>query len=402
MERSPRGRTVLLGWELGGGFGHAHNLLRVARALAADGHRPVLAAREAVAAWPLLRDASFPVLPIPVWSEPAPAGFVAASFADILRLHGYASDRTLLPLLRQWDGILDVVRPDLVVLDYAPTLGLAAAGRVPTVDIGNGFCQPPADLPAFPPYFRDQLPRVPRGAPEDLLAAVRAAQVARGRPAPAALPGIAAGVEAFVTTVPELDPYREARRRPPVGPLVSPVAADGIAPRRFFAYLSAEVASTEPALTLLAAAGLDGEVYVRGATAGQRERLRGRGLTVHDTPPPLADVLPRVRAVAHHAGLGTAEAALLAGRPQLLLPEHLEHQLYASAAHRLGVAHYLAGTYPASDVAEGMRQLLDDPAFARRAAEVAADLRRRWPDGSLGTIVGRCRELLDQPAGAVA
>ena len=394
MSGTARGRTVLFSWELGGGFGHANSLLRVARALAVDGHRPVFAVREAVVSWPIMRDIPFPVLPIPVWSEPPPPGFLAASFADILGTHGYASERTLLPLLRQWDGILDVVRPDLAVLDYAPTLALAAAGRVPVLDIGSGFCQPPAHLPSFPRYLPNQPDPAPTYAEADLLAAIRASQAARGRPAPDTVPGITAGAESFVTTVSELDPFCEVRGRPTAGPLVLPTSSGEPAPRRFFAYLSAPVASTEPALTLLATAGFEGEAYVRGSTAEQRDRLRGRGLTVHDAPPPMSEVLSRVRAVAHQGGLGITTEALMAGRPQLLFPEHLEHQLNASAVHRLGVAHYLSGTYPASDVTEGMRQLLDDPAFARRAGELAADLRRRWPDGSLGAIVGRCHELL--------
>lgn len=394
MRGTARERTVLFSWELGGGFGHVNTLLRVARALAADGHRPVFAVREAVVSWPVMQDVPFAVLPIPLWSEPTPPGFLAASFADILGAHGYASQRTLLPLLRQWDGILDVVRPDLVVLDYAPTLALAAAGRVPVVDIGSGFCQPPAHLPSFPRYLPDQSGPAPKYAEAELLAVIRSSQAARGRPAPDTVPGITAGVESFVTTVPELDPFREVRERPAVGPLVLPTASGGPAPRRFFAYLSAAVASTEPALTLLATAGFEGEAYVRGSTAEQRDRLRGRGLTVHDAPPPMVEVLPRVRAVAHQGGLGITAEALMAGRPQLLFPEHLEHQLNASAVHRLGLAHFLSGTYPAADVTEGMRQLLDDPAFVRRAGEVAADLRRRWPDGSLGLIAGHCRELL--------
>jgi hypothetical protein len=55
-------------------------------------------------------------------------------------------------------------------------------------------------------------------------------------------------------------------------------------------------------------------------------------------PPALAELLPRVRLVVHHAGLGTAHAALLAGTPQVVLPERLEHRVTAQALWGLGVA----------------------------------------------------------------
>src|SRR5438067_12593438 len=86
--------TVLLGWELGRGLGHVQRLLPLAQGLATHGYRPVLAGKHLVEPWPALRDTSFPILQAPLW-QPRPwrgsRPFQAASYADILAIHGYAA-----------------------------------------------------------------------------------------------------------------------------------------------------------------------------------------------------------------------------------------------------------------------------------------------------------------------
>ena len=72
-------------------------------------------------------------------------------------------------------------------------------------------------------------------------------------------------------------------------------------------------------------------------------------MTIHDEPPPLARMLEHAAVMIHHGGLNTTETALAAGRPQLLLPIHLEHNLTARAVESLGVGRSLAGRYRAAE-----------------------------------------------------
>src|SRR5690606_19468645 len=55
--------------------------------------------------------------------------------------------------------------------------------------------------------------------------------------------------------------------------------------------------------------------------------LEQTGIKVHTTPPPLRDALQRASMLIHHGGIGSLEEAAMAGRPQLLLPRHLEQSL---------------------------------------------------------------------------
>lgn len=390
------GRTILFAWELGGGFGHVTTLARVARALAARGHRPVFAHREYVSAWPVIRDLPYPVLPAPHFFKPLPPGksFLAASFTDILGINGYDSVESLLPLARAWDGLIAGVRPDLIVTDYAPTLAVVAGGRIPVVDVGHGFTQPPTDGVTFPPFLEDEPPTV---STETVLATVRAVQKSLGRPEAETLPQMYAGVDAHLCVLPEMDPFTDLRPGRAIGPL-EPLPEPSPLPAEpwFFAYLTTAVTSTEPVLEVLRKAGFAGGAYIRGDDPGLKDRLRGLGLELFDRPPPLPEVFRRARVIVHHAGLQTAQAALAAGRPQLVFPEHLEHILNAAALFHLGVAHSLTHEFPANDVAEGMRQLLFEPRFANKAADVAERVRRTGPWDALPKVLAACEKYLSR------
>jgi hypothetical protein len=390
--------TVLLGWELGAGLGHVQRLVRLARALASHGSRPVLAVQDPVDPWPALRDASFPMLQAPVW-QPRPGrdspSFQAASYADILAVHGYADVEDLAPMVQAWQGLFDVVQPAVIICDHSPTLCLAAYGAVPTVVVGNGFTVPPVEEPAFPLLRPRRNLLVPEA---ELLAVIQDVQRRRGRPAPDTLPGLFARAERFLTVLPEMDPYQGFRQEVPIGPVetLTPLAPPPAQPS-YFAYQSADTPGLDQLLGGLARPGCPGCVYVRGATSAQRGQWQRKGLEILDGPRPLGEVLPRVSVVVHHGSLGLAQHALAAGRPQLTFPGHLEHLLNAQMLyHRLGVGQYIFGKLNEDAVAKALQQVAGSRPLAEQALARAADLQRRGPWDPLPRIIERCLALLDQ------
>src|SRR5262245_66660318 len=113
--------TVLIAWELGAGLGHVRPLLAVAEALAQEGHRPVLALRDTVETWPVLRHQPFPVLPAPMMLRPMDIGrpFAATSMTDVLAVVGWGAGDSLEALHRSWQGPIDAGRPSLAGADFA-------------------------------------------------------------------------------------------------------------------------------------------------------------------------------------------------------------------------------------------------------------------------------------------
>jgi hypothetical protein len=389
--------TVLMGWELGGGLGHVQPLVRIARALAAQGHRPVFAVKDLLEVAPVLQRESFPVLQAPIWPGRLTAtqgAFLAASYADILAIRGFADADQLYTMARAWQQFFEIVHPALIVCDHSPTLCLAAYGLLPVVLIGTGFTVPPAQGTEFPPLVPQATPRVPQ---DQLLTVIQGVQQRRGLPAPATLPELFARADSFVCTFPELDPYRSVRGDAAYGPLENmPSLTPPPAEPALFVYLSAEYEGVEPILTLLAKMKLPAEAYIRDAPRQLAPKLRELGVKVHDTPATMADVLPRVSAVLHHGGLLTTQEVLAAGRPQALLPRYLEQELTAQAVTSLGVGLHLSGTYTVQDVGRIVHQVIADPRFARQALATAENVHSRGPWQALKRIVSRCRELLEK------
>src|ERR1700722_2945490 len=140
--------SILITWELGGGWGHLMRLLPVARGLAERGHRVWLALRDLSRAsrlfGPEVRLLQSPVRTRMISDEIR----VPTTLAHILHNNTFNDENELIGLCRAWDSVFELEKPDLMVCDHSPTALLAARGkRFPTCMIGTGFICPPDTHP---------------------------------------------------------------------------------------------------------------------------------------------------------------------------------------------------------------------------------------------------------------
>lgn len=393
---------VLLAWELGDGFGHVTRLVPIARRLRQAGHECVFAMRGLDNAHTVLASEGFRLIQAPyAVPRPLPGGSGGMqSFGDILAAVGFADPRRLDALASGWRSLYDLLDVRLVVADYAPGACVAAYGRLPVVNIGDGFVLPPGHLDHMPP-FRDKPPAVPE---ESLVAAVQAVQRRHGRPVPPNLPAVLAGAGQFVVTLPELDFYGASRREPALGPLLPlPAPLDEEPQEDYFGYLSLGYPHTRKVLDGLAASGRRGRIYLRDATPAQMQEYRAKGLDIHDRPQPMREAVGRAAVVVHHGGVGTVETVLALGRPHLLVPRHQEQRGNATAlgAMKVAVSMRSGGVFEAEHVAQALDHLLNEPVYRTNAAAKARDLAAAGPSDALERIVARCLELVERrdPAG---
>jgi rhamnosyltransferase subunit B len=385
----------MLAWELGEGLGHVQRLLRVALPLQADGHVPVLVLCNTIEPWSLLRETGLPVLQAPVCganvriAELKSAGF---SLADILALRGWDAVDRLLPTVMAWQRLLEMLQPRVVVADFSPTACLAAFRKLPTVVVGSGFSVPPLDQGEFP-----SLTPGPSATRQDqMLAVAQDVQRLRRDPVPVSLTDILAQGECFAATLPELDPYAGMRAESvwdPLEPLLTPPPVPH-APH-FFAYLSADFPQVELVVTELALTGCRGTVYLRSAAAAVRERLKLQGLEMLDKPASMTSMLTKASVVVHHGGLGLAQAALAAGRPQILLPQHLEQFTTSEHLRKLGAGVNVTGSVTPQGGARALAKILAEPRFAGSARAAADKIHARPRRDPLPVILERCRHHLD-------
>lgn len=373
-------KTILFAWELGEGLGHLPALKAIALAAKVEGARVVFALREPGPARAALAALDAEILPAPFWPTPALPAKASGSYADLIAANGFSSVANARTTIGGWDAVFDAVKPDLVVSEHAPGAVIAAFGRLPVALVGNGFVVPPADAAWFPPF---EAGRGDHAAQADVLQVVHEALVALGRTAPdeicAPFRGVFRGVFAF----PALDHYRDIRREVQLGP-VEPMPPLMPLPvkRKLFAYSATDAAMIEPMTQALMTLGPQAGVYLRGSPGARAAVLRSRGVTVHDTAPSLASVLPEASAVFSHGGSGFTHAALAAGRPHIIYPRHGEAHYTARMVEALGAGIVLTPFEP-KRFAEAVARANDDHAMrdaALKAGEAAqAFLRETRP-----------------------
>ena len=90
---------------------------------------------------------------------------------------------------------------------------------------------------------------------------------------------------------------------------------------------------------------------------------------------PLVSILPDCTAILHHAGTGSALSALVAGLPQLILPQISDQAMRAEGLRAAGVAITLDEADQQNDpdtVRDALQRLRTEPSFAEAAAGLRA------------------------------
>lgn len=88
-----------------------------------------------------------------------------------------------------------------------------------------------------------------------------------------------------------------------------------------------------------------------------------------------SQVFPYAAINVHQGGSGTTGEALRSGRPMLVIPYGWDQPDNATRIQRLGVGLHIArGAYTVDTATSALMELLQNPIFARRAAEVRTRL----------------------------
>ena len=127
-----------------------------------------------------------------------------------------------------------------------------------------------------------------------------------------------------------------------------------------------------------ALAGLPVRVLVTTGRAGDPAALGALPANAHaERWVPQADLLPHVAALVCHGGSGTVHGGLAAGVPMAVLPLFADRPYNAACVAEIGAGVALAqGPAGIAGVADAVRALLEDPAYAGRARAIAAETRR--------------------------
>jgi len=118
-------RKVLFAWELGANLGHVKPMVAIARELIKGGVKAVFAVRDLEHAHALNDDGAFVLIQAPIWPQAQALGVTTGPSPATPTSWQASGSRTrskLGAVVGAWDALLDLVEPDVVVVDHSPAL----------------------------------------------------------------------------------------------------------------------------------------------------------------------------------------------------------------------------------------------------------------------------------------
>src|SRR5260221_3751529 len=368
---------VLCAWEFGGDLGHVRRLIPIAVEWRAGGHDVAVALRDS-AFLEMTRAAGFETFIAPLLRTPPAVTPSPLNFSDVLLNLGFDDRRGLAGALRAWRCLYELLEPEVVVADYAPTALIAAReAGIARVTVASGFSVPLLldPLPALRPWAASD-PRVLRALDDRLVASVRGALGTTGKGAAERACDLFEAAAHLLCTFPEIDPFGPRDGVEYVGPQGD--ATSGLDVRwnttsgaRVFAYLKPRNPRFEAVLAGLRA--LDAEVVVAapGLAKDHAQAASAGRMRIVGSPANLDLLLPAASLCVAHAGPGLAARALAAGVPMALLPLQLEQFLIATRLASGGSAAMVSPEEAAPDFGAWFASLLGREDLRHAAARHA-------------------------------
>jgi len=370
---------ILIAWQLGANYGHLGQDLPIASCLRNRGHEVSFVVRDVSVAAERLLPANFPFVSAPSPIRVIALGHPPGNYAEILLAEGFADEPTLTGLMHGWFRLLELIRPDVVVLDFAPMALLAAqCFAIPTEQLSTGFDVPPPThpLPSIRPW--EQTPSARLIASEQrVLDRINGILTAHDKTPLGQVSALSGGSPTLFTTLAELDHYGVRPGAEYIGPIGGLNTALAVTwptgtPSRIFAYLRPSVPGLETLLTELAKLQAHVICAVPGASEELRKRFGSRTFVVLDHPVALAPLLPSADWVVSYGGVATTAAALLAGVPLLLVPQVVEQHLLGLCVERMAAGILVGFERSQSKFHTAVSQMARNGPFKIAARAIAA------------------------------
>ena len=333
-------------WELGEDMGHLARFAAIADELLSRGHEVVCALKDLSRAHQFFEGKPVKLLQSPIWLPRLKEPFATHSFAEILSYKGYQSPQTLKSLVRTWASLFDLVDPDLIIFDHAPTALLAARGRrtprvicsAPFATLAPGF--PLASLHSSGDADNNRVIAGERG----MTTVINQVLLSVGMPQVSHVSDMFEAEATILRGVRELDLYRDRRKgaiyvgalEPKIAAFQEPQWRNNGQPK-IFVYLKQRSGKSIIVLEALARADADIVCYYAGATVEFCQQWQA-SMFITNTPINLDMVLDSADMIVCHGGIGVVSSALQAGLPLLIAPTQLEQTHTALLLQDLGVA----------------------------------------------------------------
>lgn len=267
----------------------------------------------------------------------APESILTATWGEYLGDLGFDHVDRIRGTVLWWRREMRARGTALLVADYAPLAQLAARSLgIPCVVTSQGYGLAPTHLPTFPVLHPEASVRLHDEA--QLLAHVNLVADEIGLSPLAGLPEVYRADLSLVHTFGFLDPYRLWRTEaclPPVNDYPPALASGG---DEVFVYCSTEELERPGVVDALERLPMPRRGFLLRASPDVSARLAASGMVLETAPVPVAEIVRHSRLLLHAGQHGMLSVGLLAGLPQVAVPQNLEQLFHAQRAEAAGVA----------------------------------------------------------------
>lgn len=367
--------TILFTWELGAGFGHLNRHTRIIHALVTAGHEIFFAARDPGNAERILGAEKIKLLQAPLLphsiSNPIQH---TRSYADILHNTGFNEMTALAGRIKAWRQLYEYIKPDLIIYDHSPTAKLAFSQKpVRHILCGSGFTVPPPSLPNIRDWEDIDQTQLEKDKQQILDTANSALETVGSKPL-RSLSELLQCDARLLLTFKELDHYPLRQGDEHLG--VSLPEDAGAKPRwpagsgkKIFAYLHPFKAFPE-FIQELAACRASTIIYAPEVQQSIKNDCKCSHIQFVQEQQRITDVTTQCDLVITNGTHATTAAALLAGKPVLLLPKTPEQLLLSRRIREYGAGLMVPQFKPAA-VENKLTRLLDSGDHVKAAEEFA-------------------------------
>lgn len=392
-------KTILMAWELGSEIGHLSQFTEIARLLKAEGHNVVIVMRDLSRTHFFFNKLNVPVIQAPLWLYPVQMERPIYCMADILLTKGYLYHTTLQNLVEAWQGLLDLVQPDLVISEYSPTLRLALRGLdIPDVVMGTGFAEPA--------YGTEMLDLRPVPQPDGIVSAqekrlletINQVMVALGKPALERYSDLYQPQLMVIKTLPQLDLQQRddtawyclplsRSRRPPAQWLPQPG-------KKILVYALPDHPQWEWLLQVLKQCNAN--VFLN-SPGDRRQRLKAQdegSFRLSIDVVNLTASLKEADLFICHGAMNNLVQAACTETPVLTLPMNLEQLRNGLNYQKLGAGVCLQKIASVASGVAAINSLLANDSYAGAAAELSRQASGYEQENAIEKVAERCLALL--------
>lgn len=385
---------ILFTWEMGEGSGHIAPYLTLIKELEGRGHRITFSCKFLSRAFRLFEGTNVCYIQSPhVSSPPSDQIWPVDSFAKILNNSGYSNPQQLAGMIRAWRNLFELVKPDLIIADYAPTAILASRELgIPRLQIATGFYQIPRQ--GRVPSFMELQGHPAIDSKQDdfqkkILGHINTALHLNGMQALVQLTHMQDAEQKLFRTFQEFDHYGN---REPVQYIGAMLSKQGQAPEwpigngpKVFAYLK-PFPSIGQLFMQLNQLKFPTLVYPDGIDQKIIREFSSNTLKFVDKPLDMRQIGESASFAIHNGNHGTVCELMLAGIPSMVLSLHAEQSIMGRRLQFLSAGlNYFEKT--AEQFHQGLKSLSQDARFKLGAQAFADKYRDFNPSQPTQTIL---------------